>query len=139
MKLLYIYVIKLEKMKNSRPFVVKYKVIKTEKQYHEYFEILSTLAPQYSPDEIELLQLLIDKWESDKHKIEQKDPVQLLKSLLKRNNLKAKDLIPILNLSKGTISKILNYQKGISKSSIRKLSNHFKISQSAFNRTYNLY
>ena len=139
MKLLYIDEIKLEKMENSRPFVVKYKVIKTEKQYQEYFEILSTLAPHYSFDEIELLQLLIAKWESDKHQIEQKDPVQLLKSIMKTNKLKAKDLIPILNLSKGTISKILNYQKGISKSSIRKLSKHFKINQSAFNRTYNLY
>ena len=44
----------------------------------------------------------------------------------------------ILDLSKGTISKILNYQKGLSKDTIRKLSDYFKINQEAFNRPYKL-
>ena len=54
------------------------------------------------------------------------------------HNLKAKDLVNILELSKGTISKILNYQKGLSKDTIRKLSSYFKVSQEAFNRPYKL-
>jgi len=41
-------------------------------------------------------------------------------------------------LSKGTISKILNYYKGLSKETIRKLSDYFKIAQEAFNRPYRL-
>ena len=98
-------------MENPRPFVIKYKVVKSESQYLEYSEILSSLSPQYSLDEIELLQLLLEKWESDKHNIQQKDPIILLKSLMDSQNLKAKDLVVILNLSKGTVSKILNYKK----------------------------
>ena len=54
------------------------------------------------------------------------------------HNLRAKDLIAILGLSKGTISKILNYQKGLSKETIRKLADYFKISQETFNRPYKL-
>ncbi len=44
----------------------------------------------------------------------------------------------ILGLSKGTVSKILNYQKGFSKETIRKLATHFKLYQEAFNRPYPL-
>jgi len=56
----------------------------------------------------------------------------------KHNGLKPKDLIEILDLSKGTVSKILNYHKGLSKEIIRKLSDYFKVSQEAFNRSYKL-
>ena len=54
-------------MENPRPFVIKYKVVKTESQYLEYSKILTSLSPQYSLDEIELLQLLLEKWESPEH------------------------------------------------------------------------
>ena len=57
---------------------------------------------------------------------------------MEENNLKAVDLVKILGLSKGTISKILNYNKGLSKKTIRKLSEHFRVSQEAFNRPYEL-
>jgi HTH-type transcriptional regulator/antitoxin HigA len=45
-------------------------------------------------------------------------------------------LSDILGLTKGTISKILNYNKGLSKDTIRKLSDYFKVSQETFNRPY---
>ena len=54
------------------------------------------------------------------------------------HSLKAKDLASILNLTKGTVSKILNYQTGLSKDTIRKLSDRFKLNQEAFNRPYKL-
>ncbi|MCX6307533.1 MAG: hypothetical protein NTY32_01450 [Bacteroidia bacterium] len=66
------------------------------------------------------------------------DPVQLLKALLNEHQLKAKDLVEILGITKGTISKILSYQKGFSKEVIRALSMYFKVSQEAFNRPYKL-
>jgi HTH-type transcriptional regulator/antitoxin HigA len=66
------------------------------------------------------------------------DPVLLLKGLMEEHELKAKDLSGILDLSKGTVSKILNYHKGLSKETIRKLSDYFKLSQEAFNRPYRL-
>jgi HTH-type transcriptional regulator/antitoxin HigA len=89
-------------------------------------------------DEIELLELLIEKWDSENNSFTDLDPVELLTTMMDEHNMKATDLVGILNLSKGTISKMLNYHKGISKESIRKLSDYFKVSQDMFNRPYKL-
>jgi HTH-type transcriptional regulator/antitoxin HigA len=94
-------------------------------------------APEVQ-DEIELLTLLIWKWDQDHNSFIDLNPVELLKSLMKDHQLKSKDLVEILGVSKGLISDILNYRKGLSKEIIRLLSSHFKISQEAFNRPYKL-
>jgi len=120
---------------------LKYSIIKTEKQYNNYCNTLEELLVQNKKemtDEIELLTLLIKKWDAEHHSFDELDPVELLKVLMEENNLKSKDLIDILGLTKGTVSKILNYQKGLSKETIRKLSDYFKVSQEAFNRPYKL-
>ncbi len=120
---------------------LKYTVIKTEEQYYKYCNILEELVIQDSEalsDEIDLLTLLIEKWDTEHNTFEDLDPVELIKVLMEGNKLKPKDLVEILSLSKGSISKILNYHKGLSKGTIRKLSRYFKISQAAFNRTYEL-
>ncbi len=120
---------------------LKYTLIKTRKQYNNYCHILEDLTfsdDKNYEDEVELLTLLIEKWDSEHNAFEDVNPVELIKSLMEANNLKAKDLVEILGLSKGTVSKILNYRKGLSKETIRKLSNYFKVSQEAFNRPYKL-
>jgi HTH-type transcriptional regulator/antitoxin HigA len=120
---------------------LKYTVIKTKEQYFEYCRILEDIVFQeneHLDDEIELLTLLIEKWDQDHNTFDDLDPVELLKSLMEDHYLKAKDLADFLELSKGTVSKILNYQKGFSKETIRKLSLHFKLTQEAFNRPYPL-
>jgi len=120
---------------------LKITIIKTQKQYDMYCDILEALIikdEKENQDEIELLTLLIEKWDNEHNTFNNSDPIELLKSLMIEHNLKAKDLADILELSKGTISKILNYNKGLSKNTIRKLSTYFKISQEAFNRPYRL-
>jgi len=120
---------------------LKYTVIKTEEQYDAYCKILEDLVIQDNEDlheEIDLLTLLIEKWDQEHHTFEDLDPVELLKVLMEENRLRSKDLVEILDLSKGTISKILNYHKGLSKETIRKLAEYFKVSQEAFNRPYQL-
>jgi len=120
---------------------LKYTVIKTEEQYNDYCKILEDLLSKASPaldDEIELLTLLIEKWDTEQNSFSDLDPVQLIKSLMEENNMKAVELTKLLGLTKGTVSKILNYQKGLSKETIRKLSENFHVSQEAFNRPYKL-
>lgn len=119
---------------------LKYKIIKTEEQYKEYCSILENLQSNDSSnqDEVELLTFLIEKWDQDHNSFTDSDPVELLKSLMKDHQLKSKDLVEILGVSKGLVSDILNYRKGLSKEIIRMLSSHFKISQEAFNRPYKL-
>ncbi len=120
---------------------LKYTVIKNENQYNKYCNILEDLIiknqNEYN-DEIELLTLLIEKWDNEHNTFNEVHPIELLKNLMEEHNLKAKDLSEILGLSKGTVSKIINRHKGLSKDTIRKLSEYFKISQEAFNRPYKL-
>ena len=120
---------------------LKYTVIKNAEQYKKYCNILEELIlndNKATIDEIELLTLLIEKWDNEHCTFNDSDPIVLLKAIMEEHDLKAKDLVNILELSKGTISKILNYQKGLSKNTIRKLSDYFKLSQEAFNRPYKL-
>jgi len=120
---------------------LKYTIIKSREQYNLYCNKLEELDfeedGQYE-DEIELLAFLIEKYDNENTSFRQLDPVETIKSLMKDHNLKSKDMAAILNLSTGTISKILSYQKGLSKETIRKLANHFKMQQEAFNRAYKL-
>lgn len=122
---------------------LKYTVIKIETQYNLYCDTLANLlegseTSQDSEDEIELLTLLIEKWDSEHSNFKDVDPIILLHSLMQDHKLKAKDLSVILSVSKGLVSDILNYKKGLSKDIIRVLSVYFKISQEAFNRPYKL-
>ncbi len=120
---------------------LKYTVIKDLRQYKNYCDILEKLVLQNDKeinDEIELLTILIEKWDNEHNTFNESDPIELLKALMESHDLQAKDLVTVMDLSKGTISKILNYHKGLSKDTIRKLSSYFKVSQEAFNRPYKL-
>jgi len=120
---------------------LKYTIIKSKKQYQKYCDILKNFVESKNDeveDEIELLTFLIEKWDEDHNNMKDLDPIELVKALMVENNLKAVHLANTLGLSKGTVSKILNYHKGLSKETIRKLSDHFGISQEAFNRPYQL-
>ena len=120
---------------------LKYTVIKAREQYENYCDILENLVLQDErevQDEIELLTLLIEKWDDEHNTFNDSNPIELLKGLMEEHNLKPKDLVKILNLSKGTVSRILNYHKGLSKDTIRRISDYFRLSQEAFNRPYKL-
>ena len=120
---------------------LKFAIIKSKEQYDKYCDILEDLIvldDKKTQDEIELLTLLIEKWDAEHNSFDDLNPIELLKALMNEHNLKAQDLVDILDITKGTISKILNYHKGLSKDTIRKLSDYFKVSQEAFNRPYRL-
>ena len=120
---------------------LKYKVISSNEQYVAYCKALEELtnnAHSEAEDEINLLCLLIDTWDKNRFPRENLDPIQIIKLLMKEHQLKASDLSRVLSLTKSTVSKVLNYKKGLSKDSIRLLADHFKISQEALNRPYAL-
>ena len=122
---------------------LKYKVIKDRVQYDDYCNALESLLTLKSnsdvQDEVELLTLLIHTYDDANNTFVGLDPITLLRSFMKEHFLKASDLIAILGVSKGYISDILNYKKGLSKEVIRKLAKHFKVRQEAFNRYYPLH
>ena len=122
---------------------LKYKIIKTDTQYYKYCDMLEELIDSNKKtktikEEVELLTFLIEKYDAENNTFSEINPIELLKSLMKEHKLKSIDLANLLGVSAGLISDILNYKKGLSKETIRVLSNHFKLNQEAFNRPYKL-
>jgi len=122
---------------------LKYKIITSKTQYRDYTNTLEELVfsgskDRNTKDEIALLTLLIEKWDAEHNHFDELGPVQILQTLMEEHSIKAKDLVELLGISKGYVSDILHYKKGLSKEVIRKLAVYFKLSQEAFNRPYKL-
>jgi HTH-type transcriptional regulator/antitoxin HigA len=123
---------------------LQYKIIKTNAQFNKYCDALEALVASGKKtnavqDEIELLNLLIDKYDEEHNTFDDADPIELLKSLMKEHKIKAVELAKLLHVSEGLVSDMLNYKKGLSKETIRILSEKFKLNQEAFNRPYELH
>jgi len=122
-----------------------YTIIRTDEQYMAYCNDLEKMTSKYKVSEsnalldmIDTITLLIERYDEEHSHLNEIDPIQLLKSLMVDNNLKQKDLAGLLHVSKGHLSDIMNYKKGLSKNIIRLLSDRFKVRQSAFNKPYKL-
>lgn len=123
--------------------VLQYKIIRTETQYWDYCNRLEELVMRESSDpeveeEVDLLTLLIEKWDEEHDTLGKSDPVEALKYLMAEHQLKSNTLGDLLGVSKSFISEILHYKKGFSKENIRKLAEYFKVKQELFNRPYKL-
>ena len=123
--------------------MLPYKLIKTEAEYIQYCNKLEALVESNHistsvQDEIDLLNLLIKTYDAEHTTLPEPGPVELLKSLMKDHKMKAVDMARLLNVSEGLVSDMLNYKKGLSKQTIRILSERFKLSHEAFNRPYEL-
>lgn len=124
---------------------LKYYVIESKEQYLQYCDLLRELVfseeaieSEDKEREIDLLALLIETWDRAQHRLEALDPIPLLKSLMKDHQMKAKDLVPILDLSKSTVSRILSCQIALTRKNIEVLSKHFKVHPEAFSAYYEL-
>jgi|SRR5690242_911527 len=120
-----------------------YKIIKSKRQYYAYCNKLEELAmlkkkSKDQRDALELLTLLIEKWDKEHNTVTEGDPIELLGYLMTENKVKSVDLARLLEVSPSLVSDILNYRRGLSKEVIRKLSAHFKVSQELFNRPYKI-
>ena len=122
---------------------LQFKVIKTTKQYFKYCDLVEELTfkekrTKYDDDVIDLLIVLIKKWDNDHSTHVDLDPVELLVSLMDDHKMKSVDLAKMLDVSTSLVSDILNYRRAFSKDIIRKLAERFKMRQDAFNRPYRL-
>ena len=119
------------------------KVIKSIEQYHKYCNELEELTSRRKltaehEEKIDLLTVLIEKWDKDHYKSEDTHPVELLKQLMEMHDLNAATLSKNTGLDKTVLSKIINNKKGFSKEVIRILANYFKVNQEAFNKPYTI-
>lgn len=121
---------------------MKYIKIKHMDQYNEYCEIHEKLTfENYDAnlDEIELLEILIDEYEERTIEYPQEmNPVELVEYLLDENNMTKSQLAKEIKVSRQLITDILSYRRNISKSTVIKLADRFKMKHVAFNRHYKL-
>jgi HTH-type transcriptional regulator/antitoxin HigA len=100
------------------------KIIKTEKDYNlalkRLEEIFDAKKGTKYGDELELLSLLIDNFEKEKHAIELPDPIEAIKFRMEQLGYKQKDLAEVIGL-KSRVSEILNRKRKLTLEMIRKL------------------
>ncbi len=106
---------------------MKLKPIKTEIEYDEALDrvdVLMELDPKMGSeqsDELEILVMLIEKYEEKQWYIAEPDPVEAIKIRMEQMHLKQKDLIPYIG-NKSKVSEVISGKIGLSLSMISKLS-----------------
>jgi HTH-type transcriptional regulator/antitoxin HigA len=107
-------------------------IIRTEDDYDQTLkriDMLMDLEPEIGSiegDELEILVLLVEKYEEQHWAIAIPDPIEAIKYRMEEMNLKQKDLISIIG-SKSKVSEVLNRKIGLSLSMISNLSSQLHI------------
>lgn len=103
------------------------KIIKNEKEYDKALSRIDELM-QLNPklgtkesDELEILALLIEKYEEQNWAIEAPDAIEAIKYRMEEMQLKQKDLIPYVG-NRSKVSELLNRKVSLSLTMIRNLS-----------------
>ena len=114
----------------QKQFNMEYTVIKNEKQYNKAInrleQIFDAKKSTREGDELELLSLLIDKYEQEKYPIDFPDPIDAIKFRMEQLGYQQKDLVSAIGL-KSRVSEILNRKRKLTLEMIRKLSAELSI------------
>jgi HTH-type transcriptional regulator / antitoxin HigA len=118
---------------------MEYTVIKNEKQYNKAInrleQIFDAKKSTREGDELELLSLLIDKYEQEKYRIDFPDPIDAIKFRMEQLGYQQKDLVSAIGL-KSRVSEILNRKRKLTLEMIRKLSTELSISTDILVKEY---
>ena len=79
----------------------------------------------------ELLTVLIEAYEEEHYPVRSASPVEVLAELIAANNLKQKDLAPLLG-TESIVSEVLSGKRELNKQHIGKLSRRFNVSPAVF-------
>jgi HTH-type transcriptional regulator/antitoxin HigA len=79
----------------------------------------------------EVLITLIEAYEEVHHAIPEASPVEVLRALMEANDLRQKDLAPILG-TESIVSEVLHGKRELNKGQIEKLSKRFHVSPAVF-------
>ncbi len=114
---------------------MKTKILKTEQEYNEaceriYFLINSVenaIEPN-SPEgeEIEILSLLVAKYENEHYRVEAPTPIEAIKFRMEQMNLKQADIAPLFG-GKTRVSEVLNGRRSLTLKMITLLNRYLGI------------
>jgi HTH-type transcriptional regulator / antitoxin HigA len=109
---------------------MKLKPIHTEAEYESTLlraeELFDSKRGTPSGDELEVLLILIDKYEKDNYPIELPDPIEAIKFRMDQLQIKPKDLAELIGY-KSRVSEILNKKRKLTLDMIRKLHHALNI------------
>lgn len=106
------------------------KLIKTEADYQEALarmdELFDAKPNTNEFDEAELLMALIELYEGQHYKIEAPDPIEAIKFRMEQMEIKRVDMAKYFG-TRGKVSEVLNRQRNLTLSMIKKLHKEFGI------------
>lgn len=115
------------------------KPIKTEDDYQQSLKrlehIFDAKLGTKEGDELDILSILIERYEDAHHPIEAPDPVEAIKFRMEQMGYKQKDLTKIIG-NKGHVSEILNKKRKLSLDMIRKLHEKLNIPLASLVQAY---
>jgi HTH-type transcriptional regulator/antitoxin HigA len=118
---------------------MKLKPIKTEKDYEAAMERLEDIFDANpgtkEGDELDILTMLIEKYEDEHYPIGPPDPIEAIKFRMEQMGYKQKDLEEIIGY-KGRVSEILNKKRKLTLEMIRKLHEALHISTDVLVQEY---
>ncbi len=111
-------------------------VIHNEAELEVYTDALFQLTALESPsssevEAIDLLTLLVERYEQEHYSIPKADPVSIVRFLIEQQNLTQRDLIPQFG-SESAVSMFMRRQRNLSLEQVRKLSIRFKLPADIF-------
>jgi HTH-type transcriptional regulator/antitoxin HigA len=111
-------------------------VIHNDAELEIYTDALFQLTALKNPssaevEAIELLTLLVERYEQQQHSIPAADPVSVVRFLMEQQNLTQRELIPQFG-SESAVSMFLSGQRNLTIEQVRKLSARFKLPADVF-------
>jgi len=114
---------------------MKTKILKTKQEYDEacerVYSLINSSTKPIEPnttegEEIELLSLLIEKYEQENHAMEAPDPIEAIKFRMEQMSLKQADIAPLFG-GKTRVSEVLNGKRTLTLKMITLLNRYLGI------------
>jgi len=111
-------------------------VIHSDEELAEYTKALFELTAKSDPtpeeeEAIDLLTVLIERYEAEQYPVAAADPIDVLRFLLDQNGLSQRDIAAELG-SESTVSLVLSGKRQLNRNHIERLSQRFHVSPSVF-------
>ena len=112
------------------------RVIHNDAELEAYTDALFQLTALENPssdevEAIELLTLLVERYEREQYSIPAADPASVMRFLIEQQNLTQRDLIPQFG-SESAVSMFLAGKRNLTIAQVRKLSSRFKLPADVF-------
>lgn len=119
----------------QKQYVMKTKILKTEQEYNKacerVYELIHCSENDIDPnsregEEIELLSLLIEKYEQENYRMKAPTPIEAIKFRMEQMNLKQVDVAPLFG-GKTRVSEVLNGKRALTLKMITLLNRYLGI------------